>query len=624
MTKVIKWNRVFYTILFVAIILIAATPAVSAYTADLVSPADGSIVYSGDVIKINIGAITKGETFTYQITSPDMRVSTNMISLKDVDMPFGLNTVTTTIKTTGVTFGTDPLVIKRISGASIYPPLNKGSTDTFTFNNNINEGKYDLTLSSSTTPGGDVGIDYTVTGKAVKDTAASTLSFTISNVNTGTLTVNVLGAAKTWTFTIKNKYEPLAPVVTEPLTEVGGTLTAPVTIASDPTAGFTSDLDITTGTTILSDTGVPVTEISVTPIDPATVPASTGAFSFSGLAVEYQPSGTKFTGGSATVSFTLTDAQWIEALKKVNNNVALMRIKNYNPVTLLWEDIPTTVDVATHTVSATITHFSVFGLSYGTPGDSGGGSGSEAAAAPAAPAAPQVQLAPPGISATSVTLLHNEEGKVLAEYSLETDPAAGFASTFAIGLGTKVVSAAGKPVGSISVTPLDPANVPDVAAAQSGVFSFSGLSVECEPSGTQFTSGTATISFSMTPAQWADALGKVNGNTAAMSIQFYDTAAKSWVDVPTTVDSVTHTVSAKVTHFSTYALFYKTIKEATPQNIGSMATPTPVATTTSGAAPVPAKTMQAPPSTTKSPGFSGIAVISVVGFIALYAMRKKQ
>ena len=262
-----------------------------------------------------------------------------------------------------------------------------------------------------------------------------------------------------------------------------------------------------------------------------------------------------------------------------------------------------------------------------TPQSSDGSpSGPSAPAAPAAPVGPVVQLAPPGVAPTSVNILHNPEGQVLAGYVVETDPAAGFSSSLDIGLGTTVVSATGQPVAEISVTPLDPTVAPDLAAAQGGVFSFSGLSVECEPSGTQFTGGSATISFSMTPTQWADALGKVNGNTAGMTISFYDAATKSWVDVPTTVDPVTHTVTAQVTHFSTYALIYKAatgVAATTTQTYGSMVTPTPVAAKTT-VAPVIVKTMQAPSSTTKSPGFSGIAVIGVVGFVGLYAMRKKQ
>jgi hypothetical protein len=260
-----------------------------------------------------------------------------------------------------------------------------------------------------------------------------------------------------------------------------------------------------------------------------------------------------------------------------------------------------------------------------TPGDDAG-PGPAAAAAAAAPlaappAAPLSLLAPPGISPTTVTLQHNPEGQVLADYLVETDPAAGFSSSLSITTGTKVVSGTGQPVGELSITPVDPSVVPDMAADQGGVFSFSGLPVECEPSGTRFSGGSATISFALTPEQWADALGKVNGNTAAMTIQFYDTTTNSWASVPTTVDPVTHTVTAQVTHFSMYALIYKTPKEESSPTMGDLtqitpATPAPVTT--------PVNTMMAPPSTTEAPGLPGIVVIGVVVFVGFLVARKKQ
>jgi hypothetical protein len=251
------------------------------------------------------------------------------------------------------------------------------------------------------------------------------------------------------------------------------------------------------------------------------------------------------------------------------------------------------------------------------PADTGHDAAPGPAAGPPAAAAPPALLAPTGISPTTVTIQHNPEGKVLADYVIETDPAAGFSSAVNIGIGTTVRSSSGQPVAEISVTPLNPTTVS--AVAQSGVFTFSGLSVECEPSGAQFSGGSATISFTLTPAQWADAISKVNGNTAAMTIQTYDPATKSWAEITTTVNPVTHTVSAQVTHFSTYALFYKLMTET-----ASVSQPAAAATTASAPVVTPATTMLAPISTTKTPGLPGIVVIGVVGLVGFFIMRKKQ
>ncbi len=250
----------------------------------------------------------------------------------------------------------------------------------------------------------------------------------------------------------------------------------------------------------------------------------------------------------------------------------------------------------------------------GSPGgsDSGGGGGAPAGGptGPSAPVEVPALLAPPGITGTSVAIQHNEEGKALADYSIVTDPASGTSATVDISTGTTIVNGpgqpnAGQPVGEITVTPLDPATVTAATVDQSGVFSFSGMSVECEPTGAQFSGGTATISFSMTPAQWAQALVAVQGNTAALTIQTFDPVTNAWVSLETIVDPTTHTVSTQVTHFSMFALFYKTAEPAapSPQTFGQLMTPTPTSTAvTSAPVTTPVKTMLAPPSTTPSPG----------------------
>jgi len=264
-----------------------------------------------------------------------------------------------------------------------------------------------------------------------------------------------------------------------------------------------------------------------------------------------------------------------------------------------------------------------------TPGSSegGGGGGAGPAPGPGPAPAPAPLLAPPGVSPTTTTI-EVQDGKVAADYSLATDPAAGFSATLDISKGTTAVTATGQTVTEVSVTPLDPeavdqAALVEAAAAQGGVYSFSGMSVECEPSGAQFTGGSVTISFSLTPEQWAAALDKVNGNTAGMTIGFYDATTKSWIDVPTTVDPVTHTVSAQVTHFSIFALYYIAPQETpTPQTYGQMMQATPAGTAAPGAAP--AKTMLAPPSTTETPALPGIVVIGVVVFVGYCVVKKKR
>ena len=284
---------------------------------------------------------------------------------------------------------------------------------------------------------------------------------------------------------------------------------------------------------------------------------------------------------------------------------------NSGSITIKVTDSGTTRFERTYTVSQPPT----------PPNPSGGseGYGGSVPAAPAAPAAPQqqapAQLAPvQGTTTTTATIAHNEQGQVLANYEIETDPAAGFSSAVSIDVGTTAVMGpgtpnAGQPVGEISVTPLDPATV-TIDTATSGTFSFSGLAIECGPTGAQFTGSPVTISFTMTAAQWADAIAAVNGNIAAMTIQTFDPATNAWVEVPTVVDPVTHTVSAQVSHFSLYAVFYKSGAATGVKTIGELAQVTPFQPRVTTAAPAvtPAPTQMAPVATPTQQGgiFDGI------------------
>ncbi|PKG31932.1 MAG: hypothetical protein CW742_10800 [Methanoregula sp.] len=216
-----------------------------------------------------------------------------------------------------------------------------------------------------------------------------------------------------------------------------------------------------------------------------------------------------------------------------------------------------------------------------------------------------------GTTTTTATITHNQEGQVLADYTIETDPSAGFASQVDIQAGTTAVMGPGtlnpgQPVGEITVTPLDPATV-TIDTATTGTFSFSGLAIECGPTGAQFSGSPVTVSFTMTADQWAEALAAVNGNTAAMTIQTFDPVANAWVEVPTVVDPVTRTVSAQVSHFSTYAVFYKKEGAAGVKTIGELAQVTPLQPRVTTAA-TPAPTQMAPVATPTQQGgiFDGI------------------
>lgn len=326
---------------------------------------------------------------------------------------------------------------------------------------------------------------------------------------------------------------------------------------------------------------------------------------------DFTLTGTK-TGGNVGIDFSVSGT--VDAPQHSTNDLSftIKEVKT-GTITITISDKDSVVKQKSFTITQPPTPPNPSG------GSEGYGGAPEGPAGPVGPAAPQqqapAQLAPvQGTTATTATIAHNEQGQVLANYEIETDPDAGYSSSVSINVGTTAVMGPGtpnpgQPVGEISVTPLDPATV-TVDTATSGTFSFSGLAIECGPEGAQFSGSPVTVSFTMTAAQWADALAAVNGNIAAMTIQTFDPATNAWVEVPTVVDPVTHTVSAQVTHFSTYAVFYKSQAAAGIKTIGELAQVTPYQPRVTTAAPAvtPAPTQMAPVATPTQQGgiFDGI------------------
>jgi hypothetical protein len=85
-------------------------------------------------------------------------------------------------------------------------------------------------------------------------------------------------------------------------------------------------------------------------------PVPSGAtFSYAGYAYEVEPSGAYFDP-YITVAITVSEGDWA-GLKDRQ-----LYLKWYNPGTSAWEDIPATIDPVARTVSARITHTSIFAL----------------------------------------------------------------------------------------------------------------------------------------------------------------------------------------------------------------------------------------------------------------------
>jgi hypothetical protein len=108
--------------------------------------------------------------------------------------------------------------------------------------------------------------------------------------------------------------------------------------------------------------------------------------------------------------------------------------------------------------------------------------------------------------------------------------------------GTVGLTANGTPFPQISIVPVASPPVP------SSGDDFIGLAYDFEPSGATF-SPAIYMQFTYNPANIPAGLSANN-----LVVAFYNTSNGQWVTVPAVVNTVTHTITAKVSHFTDYAV----------------------------------------------------------------------
>jgi len=224
------------------------------------------------------------------------------------------------------------------------------------------------------------------------------------------------------------------------------------------------------------------------------------------------------------------------------------------------------------------------------PSPSGGGGGSSVSTS---------------TSTGSATLLTASWGGVLKPYQINSDE--GTADLY-IATGVTALLEDGKtPVGQITINDLESDEVPAVPSG--ATFSFLGYAVECSPAGATF-SPAIDLTFTLTDEEWADVLEQLDGNLENLVVKWYNPLTGVWEHIPTTVDAVHHTVTASITHFSTYGLF------------SDVAIVTPVTqepTTPTTTAPVTTAPATTAPTPSEEGGFPWLWVIVIIVIIAVAA-----
>ena len=246
---------------------------------------------------------------------------------------------------------------------------------------------------------------------------------------------------------------------------------------------------------------------------------------------------------------------------------------------------------------------------------SGGGDGDNADVAEDKEAVPD---GTPGQA--SVSLKTNELGQTLAPYTVETTLESPIDVEVSIPQSTKSLTAQGQPISKVTIAPVSQEVVDGITgsttAPEGTVFAAGGLGVECSPAGATFDQ-PVTVTFTMTRSQWDTTLAQANGKSQDITVQYYDTTAKTWVSLPTTVDPTTRTVSTTTKHFSLFAVFVKITKTASSAPTrATYSWETPAAVIHTPASVVPTATpVPAPPQS--SPQLPVVTIVAIFAGIAI-------
>jgi hypothetical protein len=178
-------------------------------------------------------------------------------------------------------------------------------------------------------------------------------------------------------------------------------------------------------------------------------------------------------------------------------------------------------------------------------------------------------MVPSGL-VSAVPLVLDPYGTALDNYRLQTVDTA---ITIDIARGTDVKDSTGKALATISAVRAGAAPIAPPSSAVVLAYTFG-------PDGAKFNPAiTLTLKYELNNLpQGAD--------EKTLYIALWDTATNKWVELPSTVDTANHTITAKISHFSLYTV----IVEGTFTTTTTSPVPTSTPKTTTTITPVPTTT----------------------------------
>jgi len=131
-----------------------------------------------------------------------------------------------------------------------------------------------------------------------------------------------------------------------------GEVSESVTVRTGDGVGL---LTVGEGTHARDASGNPLSEVTIARADAAGLPPTPPGTAI-GFALNCGPAGATFDP-PVTITYTLSEEEWEEI-----GDPATLSVMWYNPGTGEWQEVPATVDPATRTVTAQVSHFSLFTL----------------------------------------------------------------------------------------------------------------------------------------------------------------------------------------------------------------------------------------------------------------------
>jgi len=265
---------------------------------------------------------------------------------------------------------------------------------------------------------------------------------------------------------------------------------------------------------------------------------------------------------------------------------------------------PTVAPTATPTVAPTATP-TVAPTAPPTqpPGGGGGGGGvlptptpiRTPTPAPTTPPGPTPTIAPPTIPApTPIAIPGNGTTTLPINYNVLNGQA-----VLTIGAGTSVKTATGGPLGSISVAEVC-FNIPKPECVI-------GCAYDYTPNGATFNP-PATLTLKYDPG-----LVPSGVDVSKLVIAYYD--GSKWVGLPSTVNTVNHTVtSTQVSHFTLFAVY----------SCAPVVTPTPTGTPVITAPPTPTPTPEEGKGTNIGVIIGPIIAVIVIAAVAFWLWRRRK